>query len=153
VANVIEIIYQFRKWTMRRHAKIHSKHCGSIWYHFYLEAHQSIRPNSRPNSSLRIFLGATIGAFLILELLLHVPPLGDSLGSQERSHCQLPPVRREWRALNTGERREFIRAVNCLSTVPSSWTFNGTLYDDFTYLHGSIGSWCWFMRVLSSYSF
>ncbi|KAM0795969.1 hypothetical protein BDR22DRAFT_893659 [Usnea florida] len=56
--------------------------------------------------------------------------------------CKEPPIRREWRSLTLDEKSEFIQAVNCLSTKPSRWGMNGTLYDDFALLHGSIGSWC-----------
>lgn len=58
------------------------------------------------------------------------------------SPCKEPPIRREWRALTLSERIDFFQAVNCLSTKPSRWGLNGTLYDDFALLHGRIGSWC-----------
>jgi hypothetical protein len=54
--------------------------------------------------------------------------------------CTKPGIRREWRALSIEDRSEFFQAVNCLGTVRSSWRPNGTLYDDFAYLHGTIGS-------------
>ncbi|KAH6623942.1 putative tyrosinase [Chaetomium tenue] len=54
--------------------------------------------------------------------------------------CTKPHVRREWRALTTEEKKEFIRAVNVLAEIPSRWTGNGTIYDDFAILHGSVGS-------------
>lgn len=55
--------------------------------------------------------------------------------------CTNPRVRREWRALTGEERNEFIRAVNVLAEVPSRWSGgNGTVYDDFAILHGSVGS-------------
>lgn len=56
--------------------------------------------------------------------------------------CRRPTIRREWRSLSDVERQDFVKAVNCLGNVSSRWTHNGTLYDDFAYLHGSIGSWC-----------
>jgi tyrosinase len=64
------------------------------------------------------------------------------LSRPEASTCQDPPIRREWRSLNASERSEFTQAVNCLATVPSRWRGNGTIYDDFAFLHGGIGSWC-----------
>lgn len=56
--------------------------------------------------------------------------------------CKEAAIRREWRSLTLRERTEFIQGVNCLSTKPSSWGLNGTLYDDYALLHGRIGSWC-----------
>ncbi|KAF2767626.1 Di-copper centre-containing protein [Teratosphaeria nubilosa] len=56
--------------------------------------------------------------------------------------CETIAVRQEWRALNATERNDFVRSVNCLSTIPSRWTHNGTVYDDFAQLHGTIGRYC-----------
>ncbi|KAH6855450.1 hypothetical protein B0I37DRAFT_56425 [Chaetomium sp. MPI-CAGE-AT-0009] len=50
--------------------------------------------------------------------------------------CANPHIRREWRSLTTEERLEFIRAVNMLAELPSQWSGNGTMYDDFAILHG-----------------
>ena len=61
--------------------------------------------------------------------------------------CKEAPIRREWRSLTFRERTEFIQGVNCLSTKPSSWGLNGTLYDDYALLHGRIGSWCWWILL------
>ncbi|KAH9221982.1 hypothetical protein DL95DRAFT_421170 [Leptodontidium sp. 2 PMI_412] len=55
--------------------------------------------------------------------------------------CTQPEIRHEWRALSSSEKEDFIQAVNCLSTVPTTWRTNGTLYDDYAFLHGGIGSW------------
>ncbi|KXT07743.1 hypothetical protein AC579_4702 [Pseudocercospora musae] len=56
--------------------------------------------------------------------------------------CINPAVRQEWRALTANERDDFVRSVNCLSKTPSQWTHNGSINDDFAYLHATIGSWC-----------
>ncbi|QUC21780.1 uncharacterized protein UV8b_06024 [Ustilaginoidea virens] len=58
-----------------------------------------------------------------------------------RSTCESPPVRREWRSLTSDEKRNFTRSVNILAGIPSSRRSNGTIYDDFAILHGSIGSY------------
>ncbi|KAG8912100.1 hypothetical protein FRC03_007302 [Tulasnella sp. 419] len=65
--------------------------------------------------------------------------------------CRNPKVRKEWRDLTRWEKKEFIRAVKCLSKVPASpnfvatgWTGGivgvkpvneRTIMDDFTYAH------------------
>ncbi|KAK2058040.1 Di-copper centre-containing protein [Colletotrichum caudatum] len=49
-------------------------------------------------------------------------------------------VRKEWRQLSALEKSDFTRSVNCLSTIPSTQGFNGTVYDDFTILHEQFGS-------------
>ncbi|KAF8257960.1 Di-copper centre-containing protein [Lactarius quietus] len=65
--------------------------------------------------------------------------------------CTEPAVRKEWRALSTGEKADWIRAVNCLShlphdpaltpsVVPSASLIppvnvSSSYYDDFVYLH------------------
>lgn len=55
--------------------------------------------------------------------------------------CHDPIVRQEWRALTKDEKKEFIHAVNMLAETPSAWHDNGSVYDDFSILHGAIGSW------------
>lgn len=77
---------------------------------------------------------------IVLVLLLTTESIMrlDALGVPK---CTNPYVRREWRSLTSEERLEFIRAVNLLAEVPSEWRENGTIYDDFAILHGSIGSW------------
>lgn len=60
--------------------------------------------------------------------------------------CEHPPLRREWRSLTTEEKAEFVRGVKTLAQTPSQWRNNGTLYDDFSILHGGIGSWCALIR-------
>lgn len=49
--------------------------------------------------------------------------------------CAHPAIRREWRTLSRGDRREYIAAVQCLSTQPSKVHTNGSLYDDFPRVH------------------
>lgn len=51
------------------------------------------------------------------------------------SSCVSPPIRREWRTLNTAAKRDYIKAVQCLATRPSQVGSNGTLHDDFPWIH------------------
>ncbi|KAK3348480.1 hypothetical protein B0H65DRAFT_572414 [Neurospora tetraspora] len=58
--------------------------------------------------------------------------------------CKHIATRREWRSLTETERNEFVDAIHCLARTPSEWDGenNRTVYDDFSILHGGIGSWC-----------
>ncbi|PYI34945.1 Di-copper centre-containing protein [Aspergillus indologenus CBS 114.80] len=59
---------------------------------------------------------------------------------QPNKLCQYPSVRREWRSLSTGEQQAYITAVKCLMDRPSKLRTNGTLYDDFPWIHTTSGS-------------
>ncbi|PWY74371.1 Di-copper centre-containing protein [Aspergillus heteromorphus CBS 117.55] len=59
---------------------------------------------------------------------------------QPAKSCQYPSVRHEWRTLSKGEQFEYIRAVKCLTHRPSRVRTNGTLYDDFPWIHATSGS-------------
>lgn len=83
----------------------------------------------------------SVGILLIIGSFALIPfRSGASVASSRL--CKEPPIRREWRSLTLSERTDFFQSVNCLSTKPSRWGLNGTLYDDFALLHGRIGSWC-----------
>ncbi|KAA8635524.1 hypothetical protein SMACR_09003 [Sordaria macrospora] len=56
--------------------------------------------------------------------------------------CKHIATRREWRSLTETERTEFVDAIHCLARTPSEWGDNRTVYDDFSILHGGVGSWC-----------
>lgn len=56
--------------------------------------------------------------------------------------CKNPSVRHEWRHLSEGEQWEYIRAVKCLMSRPSKARDNGTLYDDFPWIHATVGAFC-----------
>jgi hypothetical protein len=57
--------------------------------------------------------------------------------------CHQLAVRHEWRTLSSSERLEYLRAVKCLSSIPST-VCNGTLHDEFAYIHRDIGDYCKF---------
>ena len=54
--------------------------------------------------------------------------------------CQQPTTRREWRTLSKPERFDYVTAVKCLATKPSKLRNNGTLYDDFPWVHKHLSS-------------
>jgi len=49
--------------------------------------------------------------------------------------CTQPSVRREWRTLDKADRANYVQAVQCLTSQPSSLRENGTAYDDFPWVH------------------
>ena len=65
--------------------------------------------------------------------------------------CQQPAVRQEWRTLSSSERLEYIRAVRCLSSIPSTLC-NGSLHDEFAYIHRNVGEYCTYQHVIFAHS-
>ena len=61
---------------------------------------------------------------------------------QTSKRCTTPAVRREWRDLSKDEKADYIKAVKCLSSIPSRLGLNGSLHDDFAYIHSKDGSHC-----------
>ncbi|RQM07401.1 hypothetical protein DH86_00003193 [Scytalidium sp. 3C] len=59
------------------------------------------------------------------------------------SVCTNPAVRQEWRTLSMKEREEYYRAVKCLATRPSRLGLNGTVYDDFGWIHTTVSKSNW----------
>ena len=49
--------------------------------------------------------------------------------------CLRPETRREWRMLTTPERQDYVASVRCLADKPSKLRNNGTLADDFAWIH------------------
>jgi tyrosinase len=66
---------------------------------------------------------------------------GEIQKSKTHGVCQQPAVRREWRTLSTTERFQYLRAVKCLSSIPSTIS-KGTLHDEFAYIHQQVGDYC-----------
>ena len=113
-----------------------SSNCSSLRYSM------SNRPGSHLVKSIYVYLVVSIGVLLVIGSLGFIQLRSGGLVASS-NFCRKPPIRREWRSLALDERNHFTQAVNCLSTKPSRWGSNGTLYDDFALLHGRIGSWCW----------
>jgi tyrosinase len=57
------------------------------------------------------------------------------VSSISESTCVSPPIRREWRTLSTAAKKEYVEAVQCLATKPSLFRDDGSLYDDFPWVH------------------
>lgn len=61
--------------------------------------------------------------------------LSNPPGTSSSTRCQNASYRIEWRALSFEERTSYIDAVNCLARTPSVLGDNGTIYDDFAFVH------------------
>lgn len=62
--------------------------------------------------------------------------------TKNRSKCDKPSVRHEWRSLSLEERQQYIEAVKCLTRTPSTQLPQDSLYDDFAYVHIDTGNNC-----------
>jgi hypothetical protein len=82
----------------------------------------------------------TIGASITSIVLSRRPAQNVMLVAHgpESMACVQPTVRQEWRTLLPTEKSDYIRAVQCLATKESRLRDNGTLYDDFPYVHKAI---------------
>ncbi|TGO44322.1 hypothetical protein BOTNAR_0861g00040 [Botryotinia narcissicola] len=90
------------------------------------------------NRIIAIFFLLTLSTISIWALFIHniihwsaVPASSLTFSAT----CVSPPIRREWRTLSTSARERHIDAVQCLTTRPSRVRNNGSLYDDFPYIH------------------
>ncbi|KAK1993426.1 Di-copper centre-containing protein, partial [Colletotrichum falcatum] len=73
--------------------------------------------------------------------------------------CVDPYFRKEWRMLSRQERLDYIEAAKCLARTPSVITGNGTIHDDFAFVHyrhalsthGKAAFLPWHRRFISIY--
>lgn len=56
--------------------------------------------------------------------------------------CLDPATRQEWRNFSESEKMGYLRAVKCLKSKPSRVRREGSLYDDFPFVHNLIGGYC-----------
>jgi hypothetical protein len=64
-----------------------------------------------------------------------------SLTATAGASCSNPILRREWRALSTSEKSEYLRAVQCLHDLPSGLGLGGKRSDDFPWIHFNVGNY------------
>jgi tyrosinase len=81
---------------------------------------------------LSLVLGA-VGTTLLYSHRGKTPILSTEL------FCKDPAIRGEWRSLSQDEKKEYIKAVQCLKETPSRLGLNQSLYDDFPYIHSTVG--------------
>lgn len=59
----------------------------------------------------------------------------DSSVSSAEIRCSDPYFRNEWRMLSRQEKLDYIKAARCLTNTPSVIRQNGTIHDDFAFVH------------------
>ena len=92
---------------------------------------------------LAMLLISSIVSTWILFFNLRLSPQHDMTTTASKGSpwvCQQPTIRREWRRLSEPEQLHYITAVKCLATKPSKLRNNGTLYDDFPWVHKELAS-------------
>ena len=96
-----------------------------------------------------LFLSSIVSSWVAFFKLNASPPQQQSTTvlTQSSVSCQEPPIRREWRTLTLVEKNDYIRAVRCLASKPSTLGINGTLYDDFPWVHKHTSSNSTFIAV------
>ncbi|KAH6908712.1 hypothetical protein BKA70DRAFT_1385955 [Coprinopsis sp. MPI-PUGE-AT-0042] len=74
---------------------------------------------------------------LLLSSVVSATPVDDSLRARQTSSCSTIRVRKEWRDMTVEQRLDYIRAVKCLQSTPSSSTRAGvvTRFDEFQAAH------------------
>ena len=60
-------------------------------------------------------------------------------------YCGKQQLRREWRTLQPQEKTEYIKAVQCTSSIKSQVVENGTVYDDFAWVHALMSESKWYL--------
>ncbi|KFA76950.1 hypothetical protein S40288_05207 [Stachybotrys chartarum IBT 40288] len=58
--------------------------------------------------------------------------------THSNGECTKPYYRREWRTLSDAEKQDYIDAFQCFIEAPSELGMNGTLYDDFAWVHNLV---------------
>ena len=82
--------------------------------------------------------------FLLMGAMWHLfPPKGPRglAQSSSASTCHQRLLRREWRSLHSDQQVDYIKALKCLNVKPSMFrdASNGSLYDDFEWVHVKVG--------------
>lgn len=74
-------------------------------------------------------------------------------------NCTTPYYRREWRSLSEVEKREYLDAFQCFIDSPSILGMNGSLYNDYSWVHNLVAhssefrlSFISFQQVLTAIS-
>jgi tyrosinase len=84
---------------------------------------------------------AQAGRCLLILLVAILTICGWIYSMSKSNACKEGAIRKEWRALTTPEKHEYLAAVQCLKTQPSRLGLNHTLYDDFPFVHSHVGEY------------
>ena len=112
----------------------------------YVDRSVTVRVGLCSFLALFLLLGASVASWWILlfhgplktapvDIVVQQPSVAASAPSRSTWLCQQQATRREWRTLSDGGRLQYVDAVRCLATRPSKLRNNGTLYDDFPWVH------------------
>jgi tyrosinase len=74
----------------------------------------------------------------LLFLSLCLTAAASIIPRQDAKTCTAPEKRLEWRQLDIDNQRQYIEAVKCLKSKPSTLGLATTLYDDFPYVHAHL---------------
>ena len=104
-----------------------------------------IQPTKKPctvrHTVFLIICAISLGLFVLLGLYGLTNP--SSLTTYESPKtCLKPKIRREWRSLSEAEKESYIAAAKCLTEIPSKSGANGSVHDNFSYIHSKIGKFC-----------
>lgn len=89
-------------------------------------------------------LGIGFSSGVFLEKTGTLAKLSTSTGhddTSQESKCHDPAIRREWRSLSLEQKHGYVDAVLCLRKTPSKLNENMTRYDDFPFLHTTVGEY------------
>ena len=73
-----------------------------------------------------------------------------TLDSTSLKHCDKPQLRQEWRTLDAEQRKNFVNAVHCISTLPSHFIENGSVYDDYPWVHSLMAESAFYRSIAAS---
>ena len=81
---------------------------------------------------------------IVLRPLLQHTTITRNTITTQNSKCSNPTIRKEWRSLSQAEKAGYIAGVKCLTTKQSKLSLvdGDTLYNDFPYVHTTIGGYC-----------
>jgi len=87
---------------------------------------------------MKLFQGiALLSASLHTVLAAPAPTPSTELETRQQQ-CTSPKLRKEWSKATRQEQESYIQAALCLTTKPSRLGLNTTLYDDFSWIHGTL---------------
>jgi hypothetical protein len=115
--------------------------------HTDLDADETSEINSKGGSAITWSSRVSVALLILLSLMLGGLGVAVICNHQLQTFttssvaiCKDPVTRHEWRSLGSDEKREYIAAVQCLKETPSRLGLNQSLYDDFPYIHSTVGN-------------
>ncbi|KAI1119484.1 hypothetical protein F5Y14DRAFT_5294 [Nemania sp. NC0429] len=102
------------------------------WADAWLTPNRAVERDERRRVSshlilVSLYFAAAAGAAIIVAFVI--------LNAATTTTCLRPPIRREWRSLGKDEKEEYISAAKCLYNVSSQVVSEGSVQDDFAWIH------------------